>query len=92
MKAILFTYKTNNISKNESSKISKKIKGYEDKSNQSKYNYHRKGLVESNGGIVVSKSTFIIPQKAEKQLDFLRKKGITLKKWKIDIPKSSFFN
>ncbi len=91
MKAVLFTYQTKNLTKNEASKISKLIKGYNDKSNQGKYSYHRKGLVKSNNGIIVSKSTFIMPQKHEKKIDNFDKKGIIIKKWNIDIPKKYFF-
>lgn len=90
MKAILFSYSTKGLSKTEASKISKKIKGYEDKSNQSKYNYKREGLIQSNNGIIVSKSTFIILEKNTNILNQIKTKDLKIKKWKINMPQSYF--
>jgi hypothetical protein len=90
MKAVLFTYRTKNFSKSESSKISKKIRGYSDKSNQSKYNYQREGIINRCGGVIVSKSTFIIPKKHEKEINKLEKRGLKISRWEIDLPKSYF--
>jgi len=92
MKAVLVSYSAKNLSKSDSSKISKLFSGYVDKSNKSTYRYVRKGFIKSNGGFLISKSTFIIPKKAEKNLYKLSKKGLKIKKWKIDIPKFYFLD
>ena len=72
MKAILFTYTTEGLSKTEASKISKEITGYKDNSNKGKYNYKREGIIQDCNGIVVSKSTFIIPATQEKMINKLK--------------------
>ena len=89
MKAILFSYSTKGLSKNEASKISKKLMGYKDKSNRGRYNYLRKGLIQSNGGLIISKSTFIIPEKKENILNEIKRKGLKINKWKINL--SNFY-
>ena len=90
MEAILFSYDTRGLSKTEASKISKELKGYNDKSNKGKYNYNREGLIRKNNGFIVSKSTFIIPEKNSDFIEKLRKKGLNIKKWKIDIKRNHF--
>ena len=92
MKAILFSYSTKGLSKSEGSKISKKLIGYKDKSNQGKYNYQRKGLIQLNKGIIISKSTFIIPEKKESILGKIKVKGLKINKWKINIHDSYFLH
>lgn len=90
MKAILFTYTTEGLNKTEASKISKEITGYKDNSNKGNYEYKREGLIQNCNGIIISKSTFIIPSNYEKELNRLKKKGLKVKKWEINVPKSYF--
>jgi len=92
MKAILFSYSTKGLSKNDASKISKKLMGYNDKSNKGRYNYQREGLIQSNKGLIISKSTFIIPEKKESILNKIKIKGLKINKWKINLPKSYFLH
>ena len=92
MKSILFSYSTKGLTKNVSSKISKKLIGYNDKSNKGEYNYQRMGLIQLNGGLIISKSTFIIPKKKESILDEIKVKGLIINKWEIDLPKSYFLH
>ena len=47
MKAKLVTYTTKNLNKSEKSILSKKLYGYLDKSNNSKYTYQRKGILSN---------------------------------------------
>ena len=79
------------MSKTESSKISKILTGYKDSSNNCKYSYDREGIVHSNGGIIISKSTFMVPKsKFEEISKKIRKKGIKITTWEVDLPKKHF--
>lgn len=60
MKAKLVTYRTENLSNSERSKLSKKLYGYTDKSHYGEYAYKRKGLLDDTTYIKVYNNTFII--------------------------------
>lgn len=88
MDAVLISYSTKRLSKTESSKISKGLIGYTDKSNKGNYIYERKGLILSLGGIVISRSTFIIPKQNAKQvIGYITSKNGNISSWNINIPK-----
>lgn len=93
MNAVLISYSTKGLSKTESSKISKRLIGYIDKSNKGGYTYVRKGLISSLGGIVIARSTFIIPQEKIKEiLSFISSKKLSINSWNIEIPRKYFKN
>jgi len=84
MEAVLFTYDAKKLDKSTSSKTSKKLIGYKDKSNKGHYIYNREGLIQANEGIIISKSTFIIPKKnAKKVFKSIKVKGLEISKWNI---------
>lgn len=88
MKAVLFSYKCPNKNKVDASKISKMLVGYKDSSNKGNYEYKREGIIKKNKGIIVSKSTFIIPKaNSDKIVKEIRKKGASVSVWEIDLPK-----
>ena len=88
MRATLISYTSKELSKTESSKLSKALIGYLDKSNNGKYSYKRKGLIEGIPHIKVANKTFILKKK-----DFpairkkLKKLGVKIKVWNIEIKK-----
>jgi len=88
MEAKLITYSTENLGSTQRSIISKRISGYIDKSNNSRYTYKRKGLIEGIPHIKVANKTFILKKK-----DFpairkkLKKLGVKIKVWNIEIKK-----
>jgi len=88
MKVKLITYSTENLGPTQRSIISKRINGYTDKSNKSRYTYRRKGLIEEIPNIKVTNKTFILKEK-----DFpaikkeLKKLGAKVKVWDIKIKK-----
>lgn len=91
MKAVLMSYKTEGLSKTESSKLSKRLVGYTDRSNKSKYTYERKGLIRKAKGLIISKSTFIIPyNKAEEIREYINSKQGLVSLWNIEIPSRYF--
>jgi len=91
MKAILFSYNSKGLSKSDSSKICKKLVGYKDNSNNGKYFYERKGLIRKYKGLIIAKSTFVIPEnKAKLVFNAIKTKGLKIRKWNINIPKSFF--
>lgn len=92
MEAILFTYSCKGMNKTEASKISKKLLGYKDSSNNGKYQYEREGIIKSNKGIIISKSTFIIPKSESDILDKLKDKGVKIQSWDIKLPKKYLNN
>ena len=91
MKAILITYSAKDLSKSESSKLSKALIGYIDKSNKARYTYKREGLIKPENGIIISKSTFIVKMEAAKELiSFIQSKKGKVTYWEIDISKKYF--
>lgn len=91
MKATIITYTAKGLSKTESSKLSKKLIGYKDKSNKAQYTYKRKGLITSTKHIIITKSAFIIPKKESKKIiSSIEKNRGKVQSWDIDIPKKHF--
>ena len=91
MKAILISYTTKGLSKTESSKLSKGLVGYTDRSNRGNYTYKRKGLIVSIGGIIISRSTFIVPKnKAKEIMSHIKKRDGSVSYWEINIPRKYF--
>ena len=86
MKAKLVTYTTENLTNSERSILSKKLYGYLDKSNRSRYTYKREGIIQPFKHLKVSKNTFIIELKGWKKIEeTLRKSKATIKIWNINI-------
>lgn len=93
MKAKLITYSSKGLTKTESSKLSKGLMGYTDKSNSSQYTYKRRGILGVTSRITVSKSTFIVPIEQSKEIvSYIKEKGGTVVSWDIDIPRKHFKN
>jgi len=91
MEATLISYRSKDLSKTEASKLSKGLLGYKDKSNKGRYTYNRIGLIKSFKGIIVSKSTFIVPQKNTKDvLLYIKARNGTAFSWDIIIPDNYF--
>ena len=91
MKATLISYNAKDLSKTESSKLSKKLMGYKDSSNKGKYSYKREGKIRSLNGIIISKSTFIIPKtETKKILSIIKQKNIQVTTWNIEISENYF--
>lgn len=91
MKATLISYSAKGLSKTESSKLSKKLAGYKDSSNKGKYSYKREGEIKLSKGIIISKSTFIVPKiEANKILSILKQKNVQVNTWDIDIVEKYF--
>jgi hypothetical protein len=88
MKAKLITYITEGFSPTKRSILSKRINGYVDKSNRSRYTYKRKGVFAGLPHIKVTDKAFIIPRD-----DFdlvckaIKKYGAKIKAWDIEIEK-----
>lgn len=86
MEAKLVTYTTENLNYSEKSKLSKKMFGYKDKSNSSKYIYRREGILSSKLHVKICNNTFLIaksdwpPVKNE-----LLERKATIKEWDITI-------
>lgn len=86
MRAKLFTYTTQNLTKSQKSIVSKRINGYTDKSNRSQYKYERPGLITKMANIKISKNTFIIKETEFSQIENkLKEHGAKVKSWDIVI-------
>lgn len=93
MKATLIRYNAKGLNKSDSSKISKGLMGYTDKSNNGRYTYRRKGLVTSMENIIISRSTFIVPRNKTKEIvSYIKSKSGNVSSWIIDIPSKYFKN
>jgi len=93
VKATLITYNTRGLNKSESSKISKGLIGYLDKSNKGKYVYKRSGLINSIRSVVVSRSTFIIPRNKTKDIvSYIKSRGGKVSLWMVDVPQEYLKN
>lgn len=89
MKAKLVTYTTEGLNKSEKSMLSKKMYGYIDKSNKSRYTYIRKGVLNDTKHIKVCNNTFIINVKDwPKVRKELRKRKATLREWDVNLKES----
>jgi hypothetical protein len=88
MKAKLVSYSTEGLTPTQKSIVSKKVNGYIDKSNRSRYIYKREGIIERIPHIKITYNTFIIRDE-----DFLilkkelNKLGVKIKTWNIEINK-----
>ena len=88
MKAKLFTYSTEKLNPTERSILSKRINGYLDKSNGARYTYKRKGIFGKLPHIKITKKAFIIrDQDFFRVSKILKRYGVTLKSWNINIKK-----
>lgn len=91
MEATLISYSAKDLSKTEASKLSKGLLGYKDKSNRGRYTYNRIGLIKTIKGIIVSKSTFIVPRKNTKDvLSYIKSRNGKVSSWDIIIPDKYF--
>jgi len=91
MRATLISYTSKELSKTESSKLSKALIGYLDKSNNGKYSYKRKGLIENTENIIVCRSAFIVPRSIAKEIiSFIEKRGAKAFSWDLEIPQKYF--
>ena len=86
MKAKLVTYTTKKLNKSEKSILSKRMYGYIDKSNKSRYTYKRKGLLEDMRYTKICNNTFIITTKNWSQIKKeLIKMKANVKEWNINL-------
>jgi len=86
MHAKLVTYTTERLNKSEKSILSKKMYGYTDKSNKSRYTYAREGILNNTKYLKVCNNTFIIdPQDWPRTRKELKKRKTTVKEWDISI-------
>ena len=93
MKTTLITYSAKNLNRTEASKLSKKLIGYTDKSNNSKYTYKREGLITATKHIIIAKSAFIVPKnKANKIINNIKKTRAKILSWDIEILEKHFTN
>ena len=91
MKATLITYTAKGLSKTESSKLSKALVGYKDKSNNAKYVYNRAGILKFMKAIIICKSAFIVPKnKAGKVISLIKKRGGKILFWNMNLPEKYF--
>ena len=91
MKATLIAYTSKGLSKTESSKLSKALIGYTDKSNNAKYSYKRKGLVTNTKNIIVCRSAFIVPKDNVKGIiALINKRGAKALSWNLEISQERF--
>jgi hypothetical protein len=88
MKAKLVSYSTEGLTPTQRSIVSKRINGYIDKSNRSRYIYKREGIIERIPHIKVTYNTFIIRKEDFPVLKKeLNKLGVKIKTWNIEISK-----
>ena len=86
MKAKLLTYTTEKLTPTQRSILSKRMNGYIDKSNKTKYTYERKSALATIPHIKISKKTFIIRTKDFTKLNqLLTKHKVTVKSWDIEV-------
>jgi len=86
MEAKLVSYTTEKLNHSEKSILSKRLYGYIDKSNSSRYTYKREGLLDSKSHIKISKNTFIISLSDWPPIkDELENKKANIKEWDIII-------
>lgn len=91
MEATLISYSAKDLSKTEASKLSKGLLGYKDRSNKGRYTYNRMGLIKTIKGIIVSKSTFIVPRKNTKEvISYIKARNGMSFSWDIIIPDKYF--
>jgi len=91
MKATLIAYASKGLSKTESSKLSKALIGYMDKSNNGKYSYSRKGLVNNTKNIIICRSAFIVPRdRAKSIISFIKKRRAKALSWNLEISQEHF--
>ena len=86
MQAKLVTYTTKGLSKSKKSILSKRMYGYIDKSNKSRYTYMREGILNGTKHFKVCNNTFIIDSKDwPKVRKELKKRKAALREWGISI-------
>ena len=86
MQAKLVTYTTERLNKSEKSILSKRMYGYTDKSNKSRYTYIRKGILNGTKHFKVCNNTFVIDAKSwPKVRKELKKRKATVKEWDISL-------
>jgi len=86
MHAKLVTYTTEKLNKSEKSILSKRMYGYMDKSNKSRYTYARKGILDGAKYFKICNNTFIIDHKCwPKVRKEIKKRKATIKEWNINI-------
>ena len=93
MKSKLISYNTKGLSKTESSKLSKALIGYIDKSNKGNYIYNRRGLISAVKGVIIARSTFVVPiSEAKDIIKYIRERRGKVSSWNIEFPRKSFKN
>ena len=86
MDAKLITYTTEKLNKSEKSMLSKRLFGYTDKSNNSKYTYQRQGILHNIQHVKVCNNTFLIKSKDWPRIKKeLIKRKASVKEWDIVI-------
>ncbi|MCG2718709.1 MAG: hypothetical protein L6408_07745 [Nanoarchaeota archaeon] len=86
MKAEIITYETKSLDNSKRSIISKRLYGYRDRTNKSRYVYKRQGILEEILHLKITKKTFIVQSEDSKQIKkTIKELGGKVKSWKIDI-------
>lgn len=74
-------------SKSKQSRISQKIYGYTDNSNNGRYSYERPGILTPVPKIILAKASFVIPEKNAEILAEIKKMDVIVKTYDISIKK-----
>jgi len=79
MKTVLVSYTLEKAKQNQKLSVHRLLYGYEDFSNNRKYSYQRKGLIEIYKGKKINRGVFLIPaQFKDKIVSLLKKNKATL--------------
>ncbi len=88
MKAKIVTYTTEMLNPTQRSILSKRLNGYNDKSNKAKYTYRRKGILDEIKNIKIANKAIIVSERDYDEInDKLRRCGAKVKAWDINIKK-----
>lgn len=85
MKAKIVCLDFSKHTKSKQSRISQKIYGYTDNSNNGRYSYERPGILTAVSKIILGKASFIIPQKNAQIVTEIEKLGVIVKTYNISI-------
>lgn len=88
---MIVSYNLKKSSINQKTTIQQVINGYKDYSNNGRYQYQRKGILNTIPSIKLNKGVFIIKfSDKDKILQVLRKNNASMKTFIIEISKNSF--
>lgn len=75
MKAVLVSYTLEKAKQSQKLSVHRLLYGYEDFSNNKKYSYQRKGLIEIYEGKKINRGVFLIPAEFKEEVISLLKKN-----------------